>query len=477
MLFSKDKSLHSMKAVRRRRARVGLGILAIVLTPIACCAPEFELPFEAPLRAGMAALLRPAALVTVARAGEVARADLDFDARDVALTERFLASLDRQARGQHAEDRLRLVTVLRTEGARKRPTTLVLAATATAAEAAALAGAPVVHGEDLVGFVVANGSRADAQLRVQTIDHVPTRSEAKLGQTKRRLVAIAHSAVDSEAPALRLLVEAGHAKDPFRLRVLRAAPQQLETWAEGVAPYIARTMASERLQPGLPEGLVLGSIEDVGYRERAFVLSRYVEPRFDARSLVRVGILGTAALTSSIEDPRDAGRGVARLLWSSPLRTPWRRALLVGKGMSRGAAVIDGLRCLGRVAWSAGGVAGAVALCEVDARVPLVLMQDDATKAIYARGDGVVTLADGTQLGRFEVEHPGSLDVERWRGAWVYSGVDGASFPHGLVCGRVREATARSIDVELFGLAPWPDAVAWVRPAALPSPRVHRGDR
>ncbi|MCA8971986.1 MAG: hypothetical protein KDC95_19520 [Planctomycetes bacterium] len=472
MRFFQDNTLLSKSAVRRKRASGVLAILGVLLTPFACFWPEATLPFEGAIRSIVALAFRPWSVRDVVFAGERPAASPEPEARERALVDAFRQTLDHGALTGHELVPPYLCTVRKTEGGRRRPTTLVLDARASREELQRLAGTPVVHGEDLVGFVMAppadalpkgaervEGVELDDFVRVRTIDHVPSRRETLRGIVASRIVAVARSERAPEAPALRMLVEPAHVHDPFRLRVVRAAPAQLETWSEDVAPYIARTAKSDRLQSLLPAGLVLGTVEDVGYRERAFVLSRFVEPRFDARSLVRVGLLLTGRSAPEIRVRSAPPRGVASTVWSSPVASPWRRVVLAARNVRRGGAVIDGLRCLGRVDWAGFGFAGAVPLCEVDARIPLVLLRGSRTQAVYARGAGIVLGADGTQYGRFHIEHPVAFDGGGWGDAWVFTGVDGENFPHGLLCGRLRHGEASRVDVELFGIAPWPPQV------------------
>lgn len=470
MRFFRDHAVEPKEATRRRRSIALLAALLFLLTPIALFAPDFVLPGETHARLATAIAFRPLQLLG-ARGGVVraaTRADDAADPRDVKLVTRLQAALDLEARTGFDPTELQLLTVLRAEGGvARRPTILVLDTDLTREEALALAGRPVVHGEDLIGFVAesnvprgADGldtTRAfDGRLRVHSIDHVPSRRAERAGMTKRRLTAIARSTRDPAAEALRMLVEPGHPKDPYRLRVLRSAPRQLETWRSEVAPYVARTAQSDRLHPGLPEGLVLGVVEDLGYRERAFVLQRFVEPRFDTRSLVRVGILlgDRNARARTAAPPM---RRPVRCAWQSPQPFGWRRVLLRGAGVEGGAAVVEGLRCLGQVEWASSGTGSARPLCARETSLPLVLMRaDDTTRALVVTGRGIVRDFAGMQLGRFLVEHPRRFAAESWRDAWVFTGVAGPGFPHGLLCGRVRRAQDRVLDVQLFGLSPWP---------------------
>ncbi|MCB9890551.1 MAG: hypothetical protein H6832_08385 [Planctomycetes bacterium] len=473
MRFFQDNTLLSKSAVRRKRASGVLAILGLLLTPFACFWPEATLPFEGTIRSIVALAFRPWSVRDVVFAGERSVGSPEPDDQERALVDAFRQTLDQRALAGLELVTPYLCTVRRTEGGRRRPTTLVLDARASREELQRLAGTPVVHGEDLVGFVIAPLADAPPQgaesaeeiesedfVRVRTIDHVPSRRETLRGIVATRIVAVARSERAPDAPALRMLVEPAHVHDPFRLRVVRAAPQQLETWSEDVAPYVARTAKSDRLQPLLPAGLVLGTVEDVGYRERAFVLSRFVEPRFDARSLVRVGLLlPDPSAPPAIRVRSAPPRGVASTVWSSPVASRWRRVVLAARSARRGGAVIDGLRCLGRVDWAGFGFAGAVPLCEVAARIPLVLALGSRTQTVVARGAGIALAADGKQRGRFHIEHPATLDGAAWDGAWVFTGVDGEDFPHGLLCGRLRHGEGSKIDVELFGIAAWPHRV------------------
>lgn len=473
---------------RRRRWSIALTSVAALLAPLAYIAPEFEVPGEAMARQVAGVLLHPIDALrswstSVRAAGPASAAKLDaIDVRDQRLGARLSEALERGANRGWEPGQLELVGVLRVEGPARRQE-LVLDTNLSRSAARDFSGSPVVHGEDFLGFVADVDARAardegrfDGRLRVQLLDRAPTRRELRRGLPRRRIIGLARSLRQPEAEGLRLLVEAAHPKAPFRLRVVRSAPRQLETWSKDVAPYVARTTRSDRLHPELPEGLVLGHVEDVGYRERAFVLERYVEPRFDARSLVRVGIVRRSG-AKRLPKPVAVKRAALRAIWQSPRALAWRRALVTGAALERGAALVEGGRCLGRIAWARGSQGGARTLCDPSWTLPLlVLSTDGEAHALVVRGRGLARLAapteggavagaNGMLVGRFLILHPRrGLEglTTRMRDAWVFTGADGASFPAGLLCGRVREQRGSELAIELLGLRAWPKRLACI---------------
>jgi hypothetical protein len=326
--------------------------------------------------------------------------------------------------------------VLTTE---RHGTVLVLDRVAREADAQ-LAHRAVVHGEDLLGFIAP--TCPGDYLRVRLLTWRSPRP-----QPAPRWAAVARSQINPDLPHLSLLVAAAPMGSPFLLRVVRAVPRQLDTWSAGRWPYIARTAASPVLHPDLPAGLVLGRVEDVGYRDRRFVLRRYVMPRWDARGVVRVGVIASAPASVEAADHRRGGNA-ARVVWSSATNESPRRYLLRGTELAAGAAVFDGLHCLGRIRWACGGLAMATPLSGHGPVVPLVCFDGhDAPTAILVRGRG----------RGFAVVWP--PEVEGEPGHSLFTGVAGSAFPQGLEVGRVRELGGGRLVADLFGDTSWPERV------------------
>ena len=288
---------------------------------------------------------------------------------------------------------------------------------------------------------------SDGRLRVDLL-------HAK-AEPPRRFVAVARSAIDARAPEFKLLAEASGPRDPQALSVVRGAPWQLRTWGADRAPYIVRIAPSPLLHPELPPGLVLGRLDSLGYLDRNYVLRRFVEYRWHPRSLVRVGILFED--DEVVPHARDFDypakrRSAVDLLWISPAGLGYRRAIVRGRAVAVGAAVLDGLRCVGLVESAGLGLGLVASIGDRGQRIPVIWHDGRRTRALLLRGLG---LDGGT--ARFWVEHPRDLAERSLLEGRVLSGAYGPRFPAGLLIGRVLEHEGRELMVEVRGSRAWPD--------------------
>jgi hypothetical protein len=213
--------------------------------------------------------------------------------------------------------------------------------------------APVLCGDALVGFV--EDGDAGAPARVRLLNATPE------NEPPRRLAAEARpvAARADEAPErLRFVVEPAGARDPFALHVLKPDLPHLRTWGSD-REFLARTAADEDVPPGLR----IGRVRTLGYRDPDFVLDWFLEPEVDPRAIHAVAVLGSVARGGPAESaerhPFAHGAVVeARALGRADCGSLSRGFLArVPREARRGAAVLDGLRCLGRIAWTHAGVA------------------------------------------------------------------------------------------------------------------------
>ncbi len=312
-------------------------------------------------------------------------------------------------------------------------------------------GRPVLFAGSLVGFLE-EGPGGDPCVRLgSALD--PS------GRPYRRFLGIARSEGCGES--LQVLLEAARPEEPFPFRVLLANPSTTDTWSEGRYPFVVRSLVSERLDPGLPAGLVLGRIEDLGFREAGVVLRRFVDPPWRPEGLVLVGVpvseAEAAEGSQAIRSAWDPARIPAAVLWREAVAPPGR-ILLGGRGLRRGAAVLFEGRCLGVLLAGSGSRGLAGLACEPGLRFPCLLALEGGKEI---RPAVLVGEGWGRRGGRFRLE--GAPPKKDLRGAVVYSGAGGIGFPPGFRIGRVLEVGGAFVELRLEGADPWPDRVEIVR--------------
>ncbi|MFQ5504169.1 MAG: hypothetical protein ACE5F1_05130 [Planctomycetota bacterium] len=429
-------------------------LAALVLSPLAWRRPELSLPGERWLEFATAIAYRPFSVLRLVEA-QAAAATMPVLAEPTerGSVERLEELLDAALRAGHP---VVPATVLRSygRGGGGNRDSLELELRVGREEAAQLSGRPVVFGTSLVGFVAAaEPGHGDGQrLRVELLNHRDRKAEP------RRWIGVGESRVAPRLRKLELLVEAARPEAPHPLRVLHAAPRQLDTWSPDRSPYWVRTQESRVLHPDLPGGLLLGRLVDVGYLDEGFVLRRYIEPLWDPRSLVRVGIL----LPDSEDRRRPRRPGVSsrqvlslRRLWVSPPGFSYRRYLLSGAGMHPGAAILSGDRCLGLVEWARGGLAVAEPLGVRGQVLSLMWMDPEQSRihSLVVRGCGL-----GAHGAWFEILHPPEQSGDL-TGGTLFSGVLGRYFPHGLRVGEVDARRGRRFHARTSGFDTWPSRV------------------
>ena len=355
------------------------------------------------------------------------------------------------------------VREVRGRGGAAKPDTLFVEVDVNEDERASLAGHFVLHGDSLVGIVASQQEQAeDGLLCIHLLNHQG--GSAREGKTS--WIAVAEPMFGSEnknAQPIKLIVEAAGRKAPWPLRAILSEPAQLDTRGLG---YLARSVFSEELHPGLPKGLILGIVRDRVYEAEGFVLERYLEPLWDPRGLVQVSLLLESRVDAALFTKLLAAQGRSRepalaryeqkVLWSSPYGLSYHRFLLAGQGLCRGAAVLDGGRCIGRVLWALGGVGMAAALSEHESLLPLIWLARDAERV-----QALVLVGRGNQDGaaRFRVDFPATDVQGDMKDGTLFTGTTGSSFPFGLFVAEVARSARGTLELPGLGQAVWPARV------------------
>jgi hypothetical protein len=460
----------------------GLLLLFVLAAPFVLRAPERELPGVVWLQAGTALLLRPqlalqevqarsqedAPRVPAPLAGEADRRELRRELEASALradvVDLFAApELGRvpffaEVRGVRARHR----------GA--RATLLDLALPFDPELGPRLAGAPVLVGKSLVGFVHAEpGPRQN--LVVQTLADRPVRGQ------RRRVIALATSQANAALPELKLVVEGAGAADPHPMQAYLTTPRHFDTWSPGRFPFLAQSVQSRSGGALLPAGLWIGIVEDWGYLERDFVLTRFVRPDWDARSLVRVVLFVRPGEEEDLRqvDARATRRKAVplQLAWQGPVGLGFRRAILHGPELELGAGVFAADRLVGIVKSRAGRVHVAESIGTRGQRLPVLARLaamdaagGDAAGRDAAGGDAATgrerilsLVVEGQGRGlrgaRMRVVWPEEIGT-RLAGAELFTGVRGTGLPPRWRIGRVGRQEGQSFELEQAGALSWP---------------------
>jgi len=429
-------------------------LLLLASLPFALRNPSAPLPGMVPVLAFEHRLFHPSLWFSrVEAAASVARLWSPGPEERLAL-DRLERGLRREANPK-ARERLR---VRRAEGrgGASWPDLLLVERSWTDKDMAWLEGCPVVRGADLIGFVdIPTQASERRDLQDQGLLQIELLTHRGRGTARRRFAAMARSVQDKkhlEHRPIRLIVEASAPKDPYPLRSLRSSPEQIDTRSQG--PYLARIVRSSELHPGLPEGLVLGWIQDEVYERDGFVQSRWLLPRWHPRGLVQVELLGgPGSRSSDSDDWSQQMRAPARVIWRSPENLGYRRYLLQGSGLQTGMAVMTGARCLGRIEWADGQVALAVPLSKRGAILPMLWWGGESrrVKAFLVEGMGSSWNAD-----RFRVLHQEHFEAGFLEGGQLFTGTLGRVFPAGLLITDLFELEGKTLSLRDDLLRSWP---------------------
>ncbi|HHI79712.1 MAG TPA: hypothetical protein ENK02_07005 [Planctomycetes bacterium] len=412
--------------------------LALVLSsPWVLREPRRTLPYEDWAAFGVTLALRPLGLgmEVLARtqdAGMSPEAGMTYTLERAPSFRRYVEVLEKALLPRKKERGERLLLPVRGalgRGAGGAPRALRLVGPPGLSKPQALSGLPAVFGESYVGRIESS-SRGELRLRFPW-------STAK-GRSPERLIAQARSQRPGDFPVLEMIVEPAGPKDPFPLRVALANPAQAQTWTPDRYPFWVRLASSRELHPDLPAGLLLGSLEDVGYPQTGFVLRRYVRPLFDPRALPVVAVLlpQGSRLAEGVTLPWDQELRTTpvEILWRSPRRLGALRFLLRGGSPRGGDAVFSGGKLLWVYDWAREGVGMAVPAYARGGRLPaLAIPLRGKPRAVLLRGAGRDALGHG--LFTAPSLPPGGWKL--YEGGRFFTGVAGRGFPAGLLIGKV----------------------------------------
>ncbi|PIE23142.1 MAG: hypothetical protein CSA62_08880 [Planctomycetota bacterium] len=425
----------------------------LLLTPLALRAPERDLPVAAWLRGASAVLLRPSlGFAELKSLSTGAAPPQPMGSKAVQLQLRLREKLGRAvldpevvtlfAQGVEPRSPV-LVEVLEARARRSvgRRTLLELQLPHSEDLIEEIVDSPVVVGKSLVGFVQREPS-AGGNVLVRSLADRPVRG------TRQRVVAEARSVSHPELPRVKLVVEGAGAEDPHPLQAFLTTPRHLNTWSPGRFPFVAHTAFALESERPLPKGLRVGTIEDWGYLDRGFVLTRFLRPDWDARSLVALVLFVPPRAQKLVEQAQQRWalrvQRRVKLAWNGPAGLGFQRMLFHGPRLAAKAGIFCGDHL---VAISAEGVLGltlAERLGSRGQRLPILaeLPGSDRLHALVVEGRGLSDLGS-----KWRIVWPEDFEHELL-GARLFSGTLNARLPAGWRIGLVAGQQGRELEVQ-----------------------------